>query len=462
MALSTADLTHVLLAVVALLVAAHLGGHLFRLIHQPQVIGEIAGGLVLGPTVLGALAPSAQRWLLPTTGPTAAVLGAVYHLGLLFLVHLTGTELRRRGSGAQVRTIGLIAGVGLILPFLFGLGIARVADLRGLSGPAGSPMTLTMVFGMAIAVTSVPVISRIMLDVGILGTVFARIVLAVAVIEDIALYVILAIVLGVAQAEASDAYGLWSLLGTDSLPLAGMYFTLVPLTFIAAMLRWGPRAFARLSAARFNAVAERSPLAFRLVFLFLMCAACAGLGIDPIFGALVAGMCDADAVGRKEHDSQEVLRSFSLAFFIPVYFAMVGVKLDLAHHFDLLFFCWFFALACAAKLFSVWLGARLAHETNSAALHLAVALNARGGPGIVLASVALGAHVINESFFTSLVLLSVLTSQLAGLWLGRAVARGHVLSTGVPPIGHPPADRPLTARVPTDHAPEGAKNDSPA
>ncbi|GHH88664.1 potassium transporter [Streptomyces sulfonofaciens] len=441
MSLKTVDTAHVLLAVVVLLVTAHAGGRLFALARQPQVIGEIAGGLLLGPTVLGVLAPGAQRWLLPPTGPVATAIGVFQTIGLLLLVYLTGTELRRRGSGGERRTIGLVAVLGLVLPFGFGLAVSGLIDPAELSGPNGSPTTLTLVFGMAIAVTSVPVISRIMLDLGILGSLFARIVLAVAVIEDVLLYVMLAVILGVSQAQSSDTYGLWSLVGAGQPPRAVLYvyFAVVPLLFLALLRRWGPGLFARLSVTRLNAVAARSPVAFRLIFLFLLCAACSGLGIDPIFGALVAGMCTADAVTTQERRSQEVLRSFALGVFIPVYFAVVGVQLDLAHHFDALFFCWFLVLACVAKSLSVWLGARLAGERNSTATHLAIAMNARGGPGIVLASVTYGALVIDQGFFTSLVLLSIITSQMAGLWLGRAVARGAALTGPSPGEDRPPA-----------------------
>lgn len=436
MSLETAKVAHVLLALIALLVAAHLGGYLFARMRQPQVIGEILGGLMLGPTVLGEIAPDAQRWLLPTDGATGHVLGAFYQIGLLLLVYLTGTELRASRQEKGQRAIGFITVSGLVLPFGFGLAIASVADTEDLIGPNGSPTTLALVFGMAVAVTSVPVISRIMMDLGILQSLFARIVLAVAVIEDILLYVILAVVLGVAQANADETYGLWAWLDVDSLPVAIGYFSVVPLVFLGLLLWLGPRSFSGLTASRANVVEQRSPLAFRLVVVFLLCAACTGLGIDPIFGALVAGMCTAGDTGKRAKESQETLRHVSMGLFVPIYFAIVGVKLDLIRNFDPLFFLWFFVLACLVKTFSVWLGARAAGESHPAAMNLAVAMNARGGPGIVLASVAFGAHIINESFFTSLVLLSIISSQIAGAWLGRVVAQGKPL---MPPAAGAPA-----------------------
>jgi Kef-type K+ transport system membrane component KefB len=472
---ATAGTTAQLLcAIAALLVAAHAMGQLFVRLRQPQVIGEILGGLLLGPMVLGMAAPGVQRWLLPSDGPVAGALSAFSTLGLLLLVHFTGAELHRGAGGARRNTIVLITVIGLVLPFAVGLGMAYLADLDELTGPNGSTTTLTLVFGMAIAVTSVPVISRIMLDLGILESVFARIVLAVAVAEDVVLYVVLAVVLGLAQA-GSSGIPLWQLVSQEAPPdlVTYTYYAVVPVLFLGAVYWLGPGVYSRTAAARANLVARRSPMAYRLLFVLVLCAACAGLGIDPIFGAVTSGMCvaragagqrdggpAADGSGRRERD--DGLRPFAMGVFVPVYFALVGVQLDLAHHFDFLFLCWFLALACAAKSFSVWLGARLAGERNSTAVNLAVAMNARGGPGIVLASVTYAAEIIDRGFFTTLVLLSVITSHLAGQWLGRAVARGIPLTDQDAPVppSHGPREpgagtsvgqRPTTASHPKEH-----------
>ena len=104
-----------------------------------------------------------------------------------------------------------------------------------------------------------------------------------------------------------------------------------------------------------------------------------------------------------------------------MYFAIVGLQLDLVRHFDPVFFVWFLVFACAAKAASVYLGARLGGEGRRGARNLAVATNARGGPGIVLASVAYSAGIIGQEFYACLVMLAIVTSLLAGSWLGRVV-----------------------------------------
>ncbi len=143
----------------------------------------------------------------------------------------------------------------------------------------------------------------------------------------------------------------------------------------------------------------------------------------PLYGAFVAGTAIAVSDNSLVLRDHNALAGVSFGFFIPVYFAIIGIQLDLIHHFDVPFFLGFLAVACVAKALSVYLGARLSREDRFTSASLAIAMNARGGPGIVLASTAFAAGIINETFFVSLVMLSVVTSLLAGSWLERVAVR---------------------------------------
>src|ERR1017187_6911404 len=126
------DLARLLIALAVLLVAAHGVGALFARFGQPPAIGEIVGGLLLGPSALGAALPEVQHWIFPATGSSAAALGAVYQLGLLLLMFAAGAEMRRLLQRNAVRTGGLIAAFGLVLPFAAGLGLGGGAGRRQL------------------------------------------------------------------------------------------------------------------------------------------------------------------------------------------------------------------------------------------------------------------------------------------------------------------------------------------
>ncbi len=430
------DLARLLIALAVLLLAANGVGSLFSRFGQPAAIGEIVGGLLLGPTALAAIWPAGQHWIFPAAGPSAAALGAVYQLGLLLLMFAAGAELRRLLQRDAVRTVGLIASFGLVLPFAAGLGLVAVLGARKFIGPAGNHPALILVFGMAVAVTSIPVISRIMHDLNLLSTRFARIVLSVAVIEDIVVYVVLAVAVGLTQTTSARAFGLPAAISVHGVTGNSAYHTAAAVLFLAVALAYGGRCYRYLVALRANVLARRSMVAFQFLWMLSLSAAALALGLVPLYGAFVAGIAVAVADDSLMVTDRNALSGVSFGFFIPIYFALIGIRLDLIHHFDPVFFAGFFAFACAAKGASVYLGARLSRENKFVSVSLAIAMNARGGPGIVLASTAFAAGIINETFFVSLVMLSVVTSLLAGSWLERAAVR----------LGAPPA--PLRAAAP--------------
>ncbi len=444
MSLATSDVARLLAALTVLLVAAHGLGALFARFRQPRVIGEILGGLLLGPTALGAWVPQAHDWLFPKDGPTAPVLGAIYQLGLLLLMYCSGSEVRTWIKRREARTAGFILGFGTLLPFLAGLAALAVIDESRFFGPSGNARSFLLVFAIAMAVTSIPVISRIMFDLGLLGTPFSRIVLGVAVVEDIVLYVVLAVALGIAAQPGSALFGLPGALGLGPGSVGDLiYHAIATVTVLGLFLSVGRPVYRAAARSRFNPIRQRSPIAFQLIFMLAACCGCVLLGIQPFFGAFVAGIAAGSATREPdpvEEGARVAVTQFAFAFFIPVYFAMVGLQLDLLHGFDPLFFLAYLAFACTVKTVSVYAGARLSGRRPAASVNLAVAMNARGGPGIVLASVALGAGIIDQSFYAVLVLLAIVTSLLAGSWLGR-VPRDQLLDDSPPVATERPTSR---------------------
>jgi Kef-type K+ transport system membrane component KefB len=174
-------------------------------------------------------------------------------------------------------------------------------------------------------------------------------------------------------------------------------------------------------------VVENRPVRFALLACFGMVAISELLGVKDIFGALLAGM----AICRLPHDVVEVVRTkvkaFALVFFTPVYFAIVGLKLDLLKSFDPAFFLGFFLFCCVVKSLATAVAGRFTTGDWLSTANLAAALNTRGGPGIVLASVAFDAGIIDERFFITMVLTAVVTSLFAGVWFRYVLNQGWPL-----------------------------------
>ena len=403
-----------------LLTTAHLLGYLFARLRQPRVIGEILAGILLGPFVLGKLSVYTNVLQLNNAAePKKAALELLYQLGLLLLMFLSGAETKALFQKHERKQIAWLASVGTVLPFFIMLGLASFIPLAWFMGEKQNRTSLVLVMGIAVAVTSIPVISRIFFDLKILHTRFARLVLGVAVLEDIGLWAVLA----VATALSNSA-------GTPKQAIA--IHIAITLVYFALGLTLAPRAMKRISKSRFNMLANNSPVTFTLLIVFSYVAVAGLMNVNLVFAAFLAGF----AVSRKRlGDALETISSFSFALFIPVYFALVGYRLIFDKSFSLVMLVGFLAGACVLKLIAVALGARIAGFRGLDVTNLAIATNARGGPGIVLASVAFEAGIISAAFYTTLVLVAVLTSQAAGAWLEFVLHKGWpLLSTDAPAI----------------------------
>jgi len=409
-----------ILFIALLLTTAHLLGSLFARMRQPRVIGEILAGILLGPFVLGKLGFYNNVLQVNNAAePKKAALELLYQLGLLLLMFLSGAETKALFQKHERKQIAWLASVGTVVPFFVMLALASFIPLAWFMGEKQNRTALILVMGIAVAVTSIPVISRIFFDLKILHTRFARLVLGVAVLEDIGLWAVLAI----ATALANSA-------GTPKQAIA--IHIIVTLVYFVLGLTLAPRAMKRISKSRFNMLANNSPVTFTLLIVFSYVAVAGLMDVNLVFAAFLAGF----AVSRKRlGDALEIISSFSFALFIPVYFALVGYRLIFNKTFSISLLLAFLAGACVLKLIAVALGARLAGFRGLDVTNLAVATNARGGPGIVLASVAFEAGIISAAFYTTLVLVAVLTSQAAGAWLEFVLRKGWpLLSTDTPAI----------------------------
>lgn len=406
------------LVLVLILGLAHLFGHLFTRLRQPRVIGEIVAGLIIGPSVLGTLFPSAYSHLFQTGTPAGvkfeAVIAFLYNLGLLLLMFLSGAKIRELFTREERRAVGWLVSIGTGIPFLLALVTGPKLNLRAIAGPNGNTLSLIIVLAIGVAVTSIPVIARIFADLKILHTRFARVVLGVAVIEDIALWAALAVATALAGKTELDLLSMGKHLVTT------IAFFVLGLTLL-------PRLVMRVNKAKWNILAQHSPIAYVFAVLLTYCAVAGALHVSLVFAAFLAGF----AVFHKSHqlfaEPMGVIDKMGFSVFVPIYFVIVGYRLDLSKSFSLGMLTLFLVGSCVVKLVSVSLGAHLAGFRGLDMVNIAVASNARGGPGIVLASVTYDAGIINPTFYTILVLAAVLTSQAAGVWLEYVLRKGWPL-----------------------------------
>ncbi|MEZ0353377.1 cation:proton antiporter [Mycobacterium sp. pR1184] len=391
---------------------AQLLGYLFMKLRQPKVVGEILAGIVLGPALLGRLPVIAHTF--DSARHANHILTFVYWLGLLLLMFVSGAETQQLFGRGERRSVSWLVVVGTGIPFMLGLIFGPHLISPSLAGPHGNRVSLIIILAVGIAVTSVPVVSKIFADLEILDTRFARLVLGVAVLEDIVLWLALAVATSVAAHASLNAEQL-----TVHLIVTLAYF-LLGLTLV-------PRIVKRINVARWNTFAQHSPTGYAIGVLLAYCAVAGALDVNLVFAAFLAGFAVVDKQHNVFADALDAISKVSFAFFVPIYFAVVGLKLDLIRGLSVPMIVIFILATCAVKVLAVSLAGRFAGFRGLDLVNLGITTNARGGPGIVLASVAFDAGIISSKFYTTLVVAAVLTSQFAGAWLDYVLRKGWPL-----------------------------------
>jgi Kef-type K+ transport system membrane component KefB len=413
--MSDSALSTVLFVLLLLVGFAQLLGYLFVKLRQPKVVGEILAGIVLGPALLGRL-PFFSH-LIDGAKHQGNILDFVYWMGLLLLMFLSGAETQQLFTREERREVGWLGVVGTGIPFVLGLIFGPWLIRPELAGPNGNRISLIIILAVGVAVTSVPVVSKIFSDLKILHTRFARLVLGVAVLEDIALWLALAVATAMAGKTALN-------------PRTMAYHLLATIAFFLLGLTIVPRIIKKINKSRFNIVAKNSPVGYAIAVLLAYCAVAGALQVSLVFAAFLAGFAVVHKKRRLFAEALDAIGKVSFAFFVPIYFAIVGLKLDLIRGVSLWMIVAFLVGTCVVKILSVSLAGRFAGFRGLDLINLAITTNARGGPGIVLASVAFDAGIISAKFYTTLVIAAVLTSQFAGAWLDYVLRKGWPLLSG--------------------------------
>jgi Kef-type K+ transport system membrane component KefB len=399
-------------------------GYLAERLRQPRLVGEILAGILLGPFVLKNLAPATFTTLFASSPKVEPVFGFLYQLGLILLMFCAGSETRRLLAKENRKQTYTLIGVADVINFtlVLGLGFAGLLPLGALTGPAGQETSTLLVLAIAVAVTSIPVISRIFWDLKIMHTRFVSLILGSAVLEDIALWTVLA----VATALAGTATLAQQHVVSSVTEHVGVSFIYMMVALVMA-----PKLLERFANSRWNFLLKASPIGYLACVLFAYCAIAAVLDVNIVFGAFLAGYgLIGGTQGLERQRFAEPLDAVSkVAFgvFVPIYFGIIGYRLVFGHEFSLGILLAFLAGSTLLSVVSGGTAARLAGFRGMDIFNIALTTNARGGPGIVLASVAYDAGIINAAFFTTLVLSAVITSQMAGAWLRYVLSRGWPL-----------------------------------
>jgi Kef-type K+ transport system membrane component KefB/nucleotide-binding universal stress UspA family protein len=398
--------------IVLLLVVGRLLGEGMQRIGQPAVIGQLIAGMLLGPSIFGALWPQAQHAIFPTSGEQKSMIEAVAQLGILMLLLLTGMETDLR----LVRKVGKAAiGVsiaGVALPFACGFALGELLPDNLLPHP-DQRLVASLFLGTALSISSVKIVALIVREMNFLRRNVGQVIVASAIIEDSIGWIIIAVTFGLASHGTIDLATLArSILGTA-------LFLVVSLTIgrriVFTLIRWTNDYF----------VSEMPVITMILVIMGAMALTTHLIGVHTVLGAFVAGILIGESPILTRHiDAQ--LRGLITALFAPVFFGLAGVGTDFSVFKDpsLIWLAFIVvAIASVGKFAGAFIGGRVGGLTLRESLALGCGMNARGSTEVIVATIGLSSGVLSESLYTVIVAMAVITTTAMPPTLRWALAR---------------------------------------
>ncbi len=381
-----------------ILAACRAVGWLARRAGQPEAVGEMVAGVLIGPSLLGWWWPGLQARLFP---PDAMpLLHAISQVGLALYMFLVGVEFQTSHFKERVRTAASVSLAGMIVPFVLGAGLASLLlDRPDLFGPDVSRGDAMLFLGAAMSITAFPMLARILHERGLSETAIGTLALAAAAIDDAAAWCILALVLANLSGDAAMA----------AVTVGG------GVLYAAFVLTAGQRIFAPLGRrAEKDGEASPSLLAVTLIVVLLGAWFTDTIGIHAVFGAFILGVAMPRGTFAKR--MQEQLRPLVTVFMLPLFFVYSGLntRLDLVVAPPLLGIgLLILAVACIGKGVACWAAARLHGAAPREALAIGTLMNARGLTGLIILDIGLQRGLITPTLFTLMALMAIGTTLMA-------------------------------------------------
>lgn len=394
--LTTNEISITFFALSLLLLSSFVCGKLFEMIKAPKVVGEIVGGMILGGSLLGLFFQEFTQSVFTAYPEEGKVLNIFYQLGLIFLMFSSGFNTTISITKKNAKNYIMLFIGATVIPMLLALPFAKIF-IGNFIGTANSEIAYVLVFLISAAITSIPVISKIFFDINMMNTKFSNMVLTVSTLQDLCLWILLNLSISLVE---TGKFEIISFLMTTAITIG--------LLFGAKGIEW----FVKKKNIRLKS--DVLPISF--IVLFIVIYLLLKINVNIMYSAFVGGYIMKSFVPQDNKDIEKI-KDTAFALFVPVYFALVGIQLDVIHNFSvmrfLLYFIIVFGLEFIGTVIMMWF-TKLKKKT---VISLGITMNARGGPGIVLATTAFAYNIINIEFFTVLIITTMLSSMMAGYWL---------------------------------------------
>jgi K+:H+ antiporter len=391
-----------------MLASSRLFAELARKIHQPSVVGEIVAGIILGPTLLGTLFPETFTFLFSPTGPSKLVLDGFVQVALVLLLFIAGLEVDLHIVWQQGKQALVVSLFSLLVPFIAGFVISLAMPSFFAVDPSNQ-FVFSLFIGTIMGMTALPVIARILMDLGIFKSRTGMLIVASAMVVDLLCWLIFTVILslmGGREHETNLFHTIWMTIGF------AIFMITIGRNLINRLLPWINKKMAWPGGL----------LSLSMALCFLAAAFTEYIGIHAIFGAFIVGV----ALGDSEHLSErakEIVHQFINNIFSPLFFVSIGLYINVVQSFDLLVVLVILAVAFLSKTAGATMGARLSGLDRSQSLAVGMGMNTHGTLEIILGTLALQAGLINSEIFIAILVTVVTTILISAPLMRYAMAK---------------------------------------
>lgn len=394
------------LQISVILAAALFFGHVMQRLRLPIVLGEFIGGIFLGPTIFGYIAPNFHSWLFPNASLTSGNLQVIVNLGLLFFLFIAGLEvdlvyLRQQGFKTLLISIS-----GIVVPFGLGLGsVILFPDMWGTQAK-GNLLLFALFIGTALSISALPVIARILMDLNLMKSKIGMIIIGAATIDNLVGWSLFMAILGSFIPKSAIGRNIWITIS----------IILIVFVLIICIIRLIDKYVIHRLQLYLNW--NYSFIGVSAILVLLTSAVVELIGIHEIFGAFLVGVALIKNSEKRKRD-YEIIYQFVINFFAPIYFVSIGLKVNLIENFDLTLVLIILIVSCIGKIGGVSISALMSKMSIRESLVVGFGMNARGAMEIILSSVAFEYNLIDEKIFVSLIIMALVTSIISGPFIQR-------------------------------------------
>ncbi|MES2837597.1 MAG: cation:proton antiporter [Bacteroidota bacterium] len=393
------ELVTLLMAIAIMMLLSRVLAEFGRRYKLPMVMGELIVGILLGPTIFGALFPDLFLKVFPRTGNVAIALDGITNMSVVMLLFVAGMEVQLPMVLKQGRKAVITSLSSMIIPFVVGFAMAWYgSDYFAFTTP-DRKLLFALFLGTAMSISALPVIARILMDLNLFKTKVGQIIIASAMFNDLIGWLIFSVILS--QLENTSSEG--TALTIVYVVIFGLFMLTIGKKIIDKALPWMQKKLSWPGGV----------LSISLGLCFASAALTESIGLHAILGAFICGIAFGDSV-HLNIKAREIIEQFVINVFAPLFFVSIGLKIDFAANFDVVLVVVILIVAIVGKVVGAGLGAYFAGFTRNESLAIGFGLNARGAMEIILGTLALNAGLIDRPVFVALVVMALVTSILSG------------------------------------------------